>query len=272
VLAAAFSPDGRRLAVSDARGSVTVWDPETGTRVTRLEGLHDWTQALAWSPDGTQLAAADVVTPRLRAWDVARGTTTFAADVGPSSLAYSPDGRLLASAAMEDGLEVRDARTGRVVATLEDDAEPRSAAFSPDGRLLFTGLLNGEGRFYSTRDWSRSGATIRGQDQRLTSAQFTPDGRTLVTGSADGTAMLWDVAGRKPIGAPITVQPDAYISTALSPDGRYLFALPSGHTGLRLDLSPKAWTAHACRIAGRELTGREWSEAAPEQPYRRVCT
>ena len=191
--------------------------------------------------------------------------------MGPASLAYSPDGRLLAIAAMEDGLQVLDARTGRVIATLDQDAEPRSVAFSPDGRLLFTGLLNGAGRFYSTRDWSRSGATIRGQDQRVTSAQFTPDGRTLVTGSSDGTAMLWDVAGRKPIGAPITVETNAFLSTVLSRDGRYLFALPSGRTGMRLDLSPKAWTAHACRIAGRELTDREWSEAVPEQPYRRVC-
>ena len=83
--------------------------------------------------------------------------------------------------------------------------------------------------------------------------------------------MLWDVPGRKPIGAPIEVEPDAYLSTVLSPDGRYLYALPAGRTGMRLDLSPAAWTHHACRIACRELTEREWSEAAPEQPYRRVC-
>ena len=136
-------------------------------------------------------------------------------------------------------------------------------AFSPDGRLLFVGLLNGAGHFFATRDWARSGAPIRSQDQRLTSAQFTPDGRTLVTGSADGTVMLWDVASRKPIGSPITVEADAYISTVLSPDGRFLYALPTGTAGLRLDLSPASWAQHACRIAGRQLSEREWRDAVP---------
>ena len=55
--------------------------------------------------------------------------------------------------------------------------------------------------------------------------------------------------------------------------------MPFGHashqTGLDvdvwLDLSPKAWSDHACRIAGRDLTPREWREAVPEQAHRRVC-
>ncbi len=57
----------------------------------------------------------------------------------------------------------------------------------------------------------------------------------------------------------------------ISPNGRFLYALPMGRDGLHLDISPTAWKRHACRIAGRKLTRREWRDVAPQQPYRRVC-
>jgi WD40 repeat protein len=56
-----------------------------------------------------------------------------------ASLAFSPDGRLLAAAGHEDPDEVRDVRTGRVVARLRTGDFGRSVAFSPDGELLAIG-------------------------------------------------------------------------------------------------------------------------------------
>jgi hypothetical protein len=57
----------------------------------------------------------------------------------------------------------------------------------------------------------------------------------------------------------------------MSRDGAYLYALPTGRTGVRLALSPKVWKRQACLIAGRELTAREWRDALPGRPFRRVC-
>ena len=172
---------------------------------------------------------------------------------------------------MDQGTEVRDPRTGRLVARPKTGEFARSVAFSPDGKLLFVGLLNGSGQFFSTRDWRPVGARIRAQGQRVLYPRFTPDGRTLVTASADGTVQLWDVAGRKPIGSPVMVEPDVFVAAALSRDGKNLYALPTGPRGIRLSLSPDVWKRQACLIAGRELTRREWRDALPSRPYQAVC-
>jgi len=121
------------------------------------------------------------------------------------------------------------------------------------------------------RDWRPAGAPIRGQGQRILTSRFTPDGRTLATSSADGTVLLWDVAARKPIGSPLTVQANAFTAAAMSHDGAYIYALPTGTAGVRFALSPAVWKRQACQIAGRELTTREWRDALPGRPYRKVC-
>ena len=273
-LAVDFSPDGRLLAVTGDRGRVGLWDARTLKPAGQLTGLGYWTQAVAFSPDGSLIAAGDTNDDRatLRVWDVAsRAPTPFRAELPVNAVAFSPDGRLLAAAAMNHGVEVREARTGRLVAHLRTGEFARSVAFSPDGRLLFAGLLNGAGEFYATRNWRPDGGGIRGQDQRLLSARFTPDGRTLATSSADGTVMLWDVATRKAIGPPVPVERESYVAAVMDRDGSYLYALPASRKGARLALSPAAWIEQACAIAGRDLTAREWADALPGRPYRRVC-
>jgi WD40 repeat protein len=169
-------------------------------------------------------------------------------------------------------VEVRDVHSGRLVARLRTGEMARSVTFSPDGRLLFAGLLNGAGRFYATRGWRADGAPIRGQGKRLLYARFTPGGRTLATTSADGTVLLWDVATRKPIGSPVAVERDSYVAAVMSADGAYLYALPTTTRGVQFALSPATWKQQACAIAGRELTAREWADALPGRPYRRVCS
>ena len=174
--------------------------------------------------------------------------------------------------ACDRGVEVRDVASGRLVGKPSLDEMARSVAFSPDGKLLFVGLFNGTGTFLSTEDWKPAGPGIRGHGQRILNARFTPDGRTLATSSADGTVQLWDVASRRAIGAPLVVQRNmAFVANILSRDGSYLYALPTGTEGMRLALTPRLWRDLACQIAGRELTGREWEEVLPEQPYRKVC-
>lgn len=284
VLAVSFSPDGRLIATSGTRGDVALWSAATLTRVARLQGLRGWTQALAFSPDGRRLAASEVNRDPagLRVWDVERGTlTAFRSPTAANALAFSPDGKLLVAAAGDQGAEIRDAATGRLVRRLATDEVPaRSAAFSPDGRLLFVGRFNGSGQFYSTTDWRPAGRAIRGQDQRLTTAQFTPDGRVLMTASADGTVLLWDVATRRPIGSPIAAdggraarsgRTDAFVTGLIDRAGRRLFALPTSGEGITLTLSSAAWNRHACLVAGRQMTASEWRDVAPRQPFRAVC-
>ena len=83
---------------------------------------------------------------------------------------------------------------------------------------------------------------------------------------------LWDVASQKPIGSPLVVERRrTCVSAALTPDGTHLLAVSDQGHGVRWDISPAAWKRHACDVAGRELTAREWQDALPGRPYRSLC-
>ena len=271
-----------QLAVTGERGRLTLWDAQTLAPAGELKGLAGFSQALAFSPDGKLLAAAEVDAsqPRpLRVWDVRRrALTDFRGKTAAGSIAFSPDGRLIAAAAIERGTDIRDARTGRLVKRIgigdfsgQGDFS-RSVTFSPGGDLLFVGQYDGRGHLYSTETWRRVGQPLEAHTARITFPEFSPDGRTLVTAAADGTVVLWDVSTQKPIGAPLALDPNTFASAALSPDGSRLFAVSTSGPGISFDLSPEAWKRHACLVAGRELTAREWEEALPGRPYRAVCS
>jgi WD40 repeat protein/DNA-binding SARP family transcriptional activator len=269
----AFSPHGRLLAVAGRNGRITLWNARTLRSAGELRGLRADSQALAFSPDGRMLAAAEALftPPRMRVWDVRRRELTRVRIARSSAmLAFSPDGRWLV-AETGFGADVLDSRSGRLVKSVETEGASRSVAFSPDGSRLVIGSADGTIHFFSTDDWRVMGRPFEAHTARVTSLDFSPDGRVLATAGADGTVALWDVATRKPIGTPLTLEPEAYASAVFSPDGSHLFAVSTGGEGVRLDASPDAWKRHACLVAGRDLSAREWEDALPDRPYRAVC-
>jgi len=147
----------------------------------------------------------------------------------------------------------------------------RTVAFSPDGRLLAVGRYGGTVLFYSTRTWKPVGRALDGHDARVTALEFSGDGRTLTTGAVDGTVRLWSVGTQRAIGSSLEIEPEAYVSARFSRDGSYLFAVPHEGRGVRWDVRPESWKRHACLVAGREITEREWRDALPERPFRPVC-
>jgi DNA-binding SARP family transcriptional activator/WD40 repeat protein len=290
--AVAFSPDGRLLAVSGEHGQLTLTDARSLEPVAGLKGMKTSSRAVAFSPDGRLLAAAELgaaggadepqplPTMRreggparsVRLWDVRRRTEVRVLSKLPSaSIAFSPDGRQLAMSGYDQPVEVREVSTGRLVARLETDDHSRSVAFSPDGRLLVTGDYAGAAQLWETDDFERSGAPLQGHAARIQSIDFTRDGRTFVTAAADGTVQLWDLANRKRVGTALTIDENAFLSAAFAPDSDRLFAVSEFGRGVRWEVSPEAWKRHACAIAGRPMTEREWADALPDRPFRPVC-
>jgi WD40 repeat protein len=158
VLAVAFSPDSRALAVlrrePGGNSLVTFLLPGTGVAGLGEIQFAAGVNAIAWSPDGRLLAAA-CEDHTLQLWDVSAHRlerTLTGHKRGVTAVAFSPDGRTLASG---DGrtIKIWQAHTGRETLTVFRDiklGEPlRWLAFAPDGTQLLAAEETGRVQFFS---------------------------------------------------------------------------------------------------------------------------
>jgi WD40 repeat protein len=149
VPAVAFSPDGLTL-VSGGRDGVRRWDTQTGRELPPV--AQDTPRVIALTFDGNGLLAVAQMGGFISLWDLASGQSRGVL-VGHSavawSLAFSPDGKRLASASRDMTVKIWDTASGQEVLTLRGFASEVSyVAFSADGHRLVTCDLSGSVRVW----------------------------------------------------------------------------------------------------------------------------
>ncbi len=194
----AFSPDGRTLFGGSYR-ALRLWD--TGTWELRRENpMGEINPAYAMSADGKLVATGGSNENEVKVWDAESGElklTLNGHNKGVLSLAFSRDGRTLASGSYDNTARLWDTESGDSKRTFvgENLNAIFSVAFSPDGRTLASGS------YHEIKLWDAQTGTLKrtlaAEGMGITyRVAFSPDGNTLA-GASDGTVKLWDVSGSK---------------------------------------------------------------------------
>lgn len=196
VVAGAVDPSGRRVALGDASGAVSVWNLGASDAAWRVATTNGEPTGLSFSPDGARLAWA--AGPEVWTWNLEDGQPALAValDRPVQDVMFTPDGaQLLISAG--NSVEVWTPGAVRVDMHLYRAARTvRSARVRAQGDLVAIALDDGTVPIVSLAGGAEV-VTLRGHERTAVRvAAFSPDGQEVLTASDDRTARVWSVAPR----------------------------------------------------------------------------
>jgi WD40 repeat protein len=224
----AFSPDGKWLASFGWGGPVKLWDMTTGQEIRQLAGLTAEDSCRpAFSPDSASLASGGTSDGTVKLWDVTSGQLlrTFKGHKDSVlGVAFSPDGKWLASAGYDGTVKVWDIATAQPLHTLTGHRRAVfNVAFSPDGRRLASAGMDRTVRLWDLttgEEFPFSPLELDGPYFWHLLA-FSPDGTRLASATRGWTIKVWDARTGQPL-PPFEGNTALIGALAFTPDGRRL--------------------------------------------------
>jgi WD40 repeat protein len=320
-LSAAFSCDRKTLVLAYGNQPIELWDFQSRTMLGILPSNESEVLSIAISQDGKTLASVNN-NQTVQLWDLAtrrasgsplpsRPTdpTRFIMQGIQSSIAFSPNGKILAWANQGRFVRLWDVKSRSLLWELEGKENQVSVAFSPDNRTLAAGGSDGSIQLWNVEKRSHLGDPLPGPREIVFSLAFSPNGKLLASGGTSNRLRVWDLDARRPVVdsqginlvSSIVFSPDGntlasatwgsidlwdirqlkstgsllgvegFVSSlGFSADGSTLSSTDGGHVTL-WDVNPQSWIARACRRSNRNLCASELQYVGENVTHTKTC-
>ncbi len=226
VVAAKFSHDGRRLATSSFGGWLQIWDMQvSGTPRPIPTNKAFAFELLDFDPTGTRLAGGTMGDKSASIWNCTTGVRIAELNghgAGLVGLAFSPDGKHLATSGTDNTIRIWDGETGTPGPVIAQGGAANRLSYSADGTRLAAAGQTTVGRVWDVKTGKPIDLPLK-TEGIIRSLKFSPDGKRLVAAGDEKLLRVWDATTGRPVATLLGLQFSVF-HVSFSPDGKHIVA------------------------------------------------